>query len=207
MRKLYLFVGLIVLGVFFFSCFKEEGDKVKVVEMTVYPETGYSGYFMSDNIWGEFLVISDNDDKEKRTLSFNIIDGFSDFNYEKGYEYKLKVKKIWMKEPPQDVSSIKYVYLETLSRNKVITEDSENEIEVVVAPEKVQFYQRLATKPQEVLFVRENGVGNGYPIVEIEGFSYEEGYEYTLRIKKIIMAEPYSVRYVLLDILSKVVKK
>ncbi|HZL10628.1 MAG TPA: DUF4377 domain-containing protein [Prolixibacteraceae bacterium] len=204
MKKIYLVAGFLVLILFFSGCLKEEsGDKEKIVEMTVYPETGYSGYFMSDNVWGEFLVISDSNDKNKRLLTFSITEGFSDFNYEKGYEYKLQVKKIWMKEPPQDVSSIKYVYLETLSREKVINEDSESEIEVSVAAEKVRFIPRLADESTEALFVREKGSVNGYPILDIEGFDYEEGFEYTLRVKKMTQAEPYAVKYILLDILSK----
>lgn len=212
MRQLNLLLAFIVLSTIFSSCFKEEGDKEKIVEMTVYPETGYSGYFMSDNVWGEFLMISDSDDKEQRLLANSLIEGFNDFNYEKGYKYSIKVRKIWMKEPPQDVSSVKYVFLETLSREKVITEDSESVVKVVVAPKKVQFIPRMTTEdgrtyetPQmyDALFIKEEGKTNGRPLMEIEGFDYKQGYEYTLSVKKLLHAEPYLVRYILLDILSQ----
>jgi len=180
MKKINVIIGLLVLSVFFSSCLmKEEGDKEKIVEMTVYPETGYTGYLMSDNTFGEFLVISDSDDKKKRLLAHNITEGFSDFDYEKGYEHILKVRKVWMKEPPQDVSSIRYDYLETLSKEKVIKESSEQEIEIDVASKKVQFIPRSATEIQEALFIKEKGEDNWNPLIEIKGFDYEEGYTYT----------------------------
>ena len=40
-------------------------------------------------------------------------------------------------------------------------------------------------------------------LTEIEGFNFEEGYEYVLNVKKVTLAEPYSVKYILLNILSK----
>ena len=41
------------------------------------------------------------------------------------------------------------------------------------------------------------------PLLGIEGFNYEEGYKYKLTVKKIIQAEPYSVSYILVDMISK----
>jgi hypothetical protein len=213
MKKLYLFLAFIALSAVFSSCLKdEEGDKEKIVKMTIYPETGYSGYFMSDNVWGEFLMISDSDDKEQRLLANSIIEGFNDFNYEEGYKYSIKVRKIWMKEPPQDVSSIKYIFLETLSREKVINADSESIVKLVVASKKVQFIPRTPTEdgktyetPQiyDALLIKEEGKTSWRPLIDIEGFNYKQDYEYTLSVKKILRAEPYSVRYILLDVLSQ----
>jgi len=40
-------------------------------------------------------------------------------------------------------------------------------------------------------------------IIDIEGFNYEEGYEYELSVRKVTQVEPFSVHYVLLDILVK----
>ena len=42
MRKLNLFAGIIILSVFIGSCTYEEADREKIVEMTIYPETGYA---------------------------------------------------------------------------------------------------------------------------------------------------------------------
>jgi hypothetical protein len=41
----------------------------------------------------------------------------------------------------------------------------------------------------------------------IEGFDFEEGYEYILNVKKMTQAEPYSIRYILLNIKSKTPKE
>ena len=51
MKKLHLFFAFMILGLSFSSCLKdEEKDKEKIVNMTIYPETGYGGSLMS-NIW------------------------------------------------------------------------------------------------------------------------------------------------------------
>lgn len=203
MKKLNLLRCLILVTPLLFSCSKEdEGDIVKTVEMTIYPETGYGGYFISDNVYGEFLYFSDSGEKEKRLLT----DGgasFDDFDYEKGYAYKLRATKVLLKDPPQDGSSVRYEYLETLSKEKVITQNSEQKTEIQVAPEKVGFIPRSEHKLEQALFVQETGEERRKPLLGIEGFDYEEGYSYTLSVKKVIYANPYSVEYILLDILSK----
>ena len=42
-----------------------------------------------------------------------------------------------------------------------------------------------------------------YVLKEIEGFEFESGYEYILNVKKITHANPYSLRFVLIDIKDK----
>lgn len=212
MKKLNLLVGVIILSAFLFSCTQEDGDREKIVEMTIYPETGYSASIMSD-VLTEPLLFSDSDDNEKQMLVDIITEGF-DFDYEKGYEYIYKAKKIWMHEPPQDVSSVKYVFIELLSKKKTITENSERNMELFVSSETVKFTPKYPIEYEEVegnqtvkiydaLYVKENETDNWMALTKIEGFDYEEGYEYLLNVKKVIQAEPYSVKYILLDILSK----
>ena len=216
MRKLNLFVGVIILSVFFGSCTKDEADREKTVEMTLYPETGYGASIMSD-VLTEPIQFSDNDENKKQLLTDIITDGF-DFNYERGYEYTLKVKKVWMQNPPQDVSSVKYVFIELLTKKKVITSDSEKIIELFVSSQTVRFtpkypgeYEKVAgietPKIYDALHVKENGTDNWMALTKIEGFDYIKGYEYILNAKKITQADPYLVRYVLLDIISKKEKK
>lgn len=113
MRKLNLFVGIIILSTFLGSCTKDEANREKIVEMTLYPETGYGASVLSDVVT-EPIQFSDNDENQKQMLTDIITEGF-DFNYERGYQYTLKVKKVWMHNPPQDVSSVKYVFIELLS--------------------------------------------------------------------------------------------
>jgi hypothetical protein len=215
MGKLNLFAGFIVLSMVFFGCSKEEGDREKIVEITIYAETGYGASVMS-NLLTQPLLFSDSEDNQKQMLVDIITEGF-DFDYERGYEYTFKAKKVWMKDPPQDVSSVKYIFIGLLSKKKVITEDSEKNITLFVAPETVKFTPKYPNEYEEVaggqmlkvydaLHVKEKGTNNWMALIGIEGFDYETGYEYMLNVKRITRAEPYAVSYVLLDILSKTEK-
>lgn len=214
MRKLPLFIGLMASVLFLTSCLKdEENDTEKIVEITIYPETGYGASILSD-IWTQPLIFSDNDDNQKRQLLDLIFEDL-DLDYERGYKYTLKAKKVWMSEPPQDVSSIKYVYLEQLSKEKTITEDSEENCELFISSKTVKFtpkypgeYEGTGSTPKiyDALHARKSGTDNWMAIIEIEGFDFEEGYEYLLNVKKITQADPYLIRYKLLDIKSKTPK-
>lgn len=211
MRKLNLIFGFIFLSMLFIGCTKDEGDREKIVEMTIHPETGYGASVMSD-IWTQPLIFSDNDENQEKMLLDIITEGF-DLDYERGYEYKLKVKKVWMQEPPQDVSSIKYKFIKLLSKEKVITNDSEENINLYISSETVKFMPRYPNKyadeensiPQiyDALKVKNIDSNDWMALTYIEGFDYELGYEYNLTVKKITYAEPYSVKYVLLEIISK----
>jgi len=195
----------------FIGCTKDDGDKEKIVEMTIYPETGYGASVMSD-IWTQPLIYSDNDENQEKMLVDIITEGF-DFDYERGYEYKFRVKKVWMQEPPQDVSSIKYEFIELFSKEKVITNDSEENLNLFVASETVKFTPKypseyedednMTPKIYDALKVKNTDSDNWMALTEIEGFNYENGYEYELRVKKVTQAEPYSVKYVLIETISK----
>jgi hypothetical protein len=139
-----------------------------------------------------------------------IIEGF-DFDYQRGYEYKFKVKKIWMQNPPQDVSSVKYVFIKLLSKTKVVTANSEENIQLLVSPETVKFTLKFPDeletdgrpKIYDALRVNEANTNNWMALTAIEGFDFEAGYKYSLNVKKVVKADPYAVKYVLLNILSK----
>jgi hypothetical protein len=200
MRKLNLFLCFIGTILFLSSC--SEGDVEKIVEMTIYEETGYGMHPFSDDVFDEFLLVSDSDDEEKSYL----INGkfiHDNLEYKKGYEYKVKVRKIFLKNPPLDASSIKFEFIKRLSKKKIITQNSEQQIEMEVAPIKTGFIPILEKEIQQALLVKENGEHNVKPLIGIEGFNYEEGYQYKLSVKKMIEAEPYSVKYILLAIVSK----
>jgi hypothetical protein len=215
MNRLHLFTASIVFGIFFTSCLKdEEKDKEKIVEITIYPETGYGASLMSD-VWTQPLIFSDNDDNQKQMLVDIIFDGL-DIDYERGYQYTLKAKKVLMHNPPQDVSSIKYIFLGQLSREKIITEDSEETIELFVSSQTVKFtpkfpceYEGTESSPKiyDALQAKKTGTLNWMAITEIQGFDFEAGYEYLLNVKKITKAEPYLVSYKLLNIVSKTLKE
>jgi hypothetical protein len=214
MKNLKILFVCLLIGTLFSACLKDEdnekSDKEKNIVMIIYPETGYGASVLSDVI-SQPLIFSENDDTDKQLLTDIITEGF-DFDYERGYKYTLKVKKVWMADPPQDVSSIKYIFIDLLSKEKVITEDSEKTFELSVAAETVRFTPNYPPEYNEdgspviydAMRVMETGAQNSYfALTAIEGFDYEEGYEYLLDVKKVIQAEPYSVQYILLSVLSK----
>lgn len=180
----------------------------KTVEMTIYPEVGYGAAIMSQT-FTEVLIFSESDDRSKRKLVNIGTDGF-DFDYKRGYEYTFKAKKVWMSDPPQDASSIKYVFIGSLNKKKVITEDSETIINITIQPHFVSFRPRFSVKNDsnyskvyEALFCQEDSTKNTIVLTSIGGFDYEEGYTYKLKVKKIITANPYSKKYVMLDMIEK----
>lgn len=185
--------------------------KVKIVEMTIYPETGFGASVMSV-IWTQPLIYADNDENQEKMLVDIITEGL-DFEYERGYEYKFSAKKVWMQVPPQDVSSIKYEIIELISKEKVITNNSEKNLKLLVASETVKFTPKypyeyeeddnMTPKIYDALKVKNIDSNNWMALTEIEGFNYETGYEYELIVKKVTQAEPYSVRYVLIETISK----
>ena len=197
-------VLLVVAGLF--GCLKQSDteDKVKIVEMTIYSETGYSGMFFTD-IWTDVLIYSESDDSQKRSLTNTITEGF-DFEYERGYEYSFKAKKIWMKNPPMDVSSIKYVFVGPLEKKKIIIENSEEIMELIVSSEMVKYFPQFPIASHELydaLLVKESNSDKRYVVKEIEEFNFESGYEYVISVKKITQGEPYLFWFVLLDIKDK----
>ncbi|MEO8254106.1 MAG: DUF4377 domain-containing protein, partial [Flavobacterium sp.] len=97
-----------------------------------------------------------------------------------------------------------YNYLETISKKKVITQNSEQQIEIDVAPKKVSFIAMSGNGIDKAFFIKENGEINSKPLLAIENFNYEEGNRYRLKVKKVIQAEPYAVKYILIEVLSKV---
>jgi len=204
MRKLNLllcFMGIILIS----SCSNDDdngGDEQKTVEMTIYPETGYGGFVLSEDVYGEFLLFSESDNQEKRVLT-NGGGIYDSLNYEKGYEYKIEARKTFLKNPPQDGSSITFEFIKTLSKEKVITENSEQQIEIEVGPDKVGFLLLSQSGIQQALLVKENREDSMKPLLGIEGFDHEEGFKYELSVKKVIQAEPYSLKYILVNIISK----
>lgn len=210
MKKLNLILVSIFVSLFLFGCEKTEKDKVKTVELTIHPETKISRSELS-NTWSDALVISDSHNQEQRALYATITEGL-DYNndFERGYEYKYKVEKVWMQDPPQDVSSIKYRFLKLLSKKKVITENSEKNIQLYVLPQKVEYTPRffkddIAGVPQRKSAMLAKNMSNEewIALFGIEGFDFEAGYEYVVNVKELTIAEPYSKSYSLVDVVSK----
>lgn len=203
MKKLNLILPCILAILFFSACSNDEkGDVQKTIEITIYSDTGFAGYFMSDNLYGEFLLFSEEGNNNVNVLTSGG-SSFDDFDYEKGYQYKVKARKTTLANPPQDASSIVYDYLETISKKKVVTENSEQQIEIEVGPKKVGYIPRSQNGRQEAFFIKENGAENTKIVTAIDNFNFEEGNRYKLKVKKVIQAEPYTVKYILIEIVSK----
>lgn len=203
MKKLNLILSFVFAILLLSSCSNDDAKDVqKTIEMTIYSDTGFAGYILSDNIYGEFLFFSESNNNNQNVLTSAGV-SFNDFEYEKGYEYKIKARKTTLANPPQDGSSVEYDYLETISKKKVVTENSEQQMEMEVGPKKVGFISRAQNGIQQALFVKQNGEQNSKPLVTIENFNYEEGNKYKLKVKKVIQADPYSVKYILIEVLSK----
>lgn len=206
MRTLYLLLSVALFSLLLASCSDNDKDREKMVEVTLYPETTY-GIMPLSSFWTDAIVFSDNDENTKQKLMGTLIEGDC-FEYYQGYEYKYKAKKVWMEDPPQDVSSVKYVFLELLSKNKVITVDNETNVKLFVSGEIVQYVDAFSlidiqNAISDALLVKNTATNEWLALTSIEGFEFEEGYQYTLSAKKVTTAEPYSVRYVLTEILSK----
>ncbi len=215
MKKVKLLLGIILMGVTIVSCTKDakktrdSGDVEQTVMMTIYPETANRPNMMG-NIWTQPLVFSDDDTNQKQVMIDIITEGF-DFDYKRGYEYKIEAKKVWMKNPPQDVSSIKYEFVKLVSEKKAIVEDTEETIQLEVYPRLVRFIPQYpseynedgSSKVYDALRVKDLTANAWMAILKIEGFDYTEGHKYKLKVNKITKAEPYSVTYVLQEELSK----
>lgn len=207
MKKIYLFLFL-TIGILT-GCLKDDNrDREKVVTMVIHPEIGYGGAILSET-YTEILLFSDGDDNSIQYLENIITEGF-DFDYERGYQYTFKAKKIWMSTPPQDVSSIRYVFIGPINKERVITKDKEEIINLTVQPHLVKFHPKFSEESENgeykvynALLCRDDAAGSTVVLKSIEGFNYEEGYKYTLRVKRNISASPYSEKLDLLEILSK----
>ncbi|MFK8282624.1 hypothetical protein [Capnocytophaga cynodegmi] len=193
-----------------------EGDEdiEKVVEFTIYPETVY-GHHVLSTIWMENIVFSDSDNNKKQDVFHTHIDGIESVNFERGYQYIYEAKKIWIrKHVIADVSPIKYVLLKQIKKEKVITQDTEQELELKVGNELVKFSPTLpydlqndgAPRVYDALYCTNTKTNTILILKEIKNFNFEAGNEYILKVKKTTKATPYEVSYELLEVKSKIKK-
>ncbi|WP_172914556.1 hypothetical protein [Capnocytophaga canis] len=212
MKKRGIFILVFLLNFVWVGCLKNEAEDVEtIVELTIYPQTQSGKHVLSD-IWTEAIVYSDNEDNRKQDAFHTIIEGKDKLSYERGFQYTFKAKKTWMKKnPPQDVIPIKYELLELLKKEKIITQDTSEEIELAVNPQKVKFYKSYPIeldangKPvlYDALFCLDNQTKKPVILQEIKNFEFETGYHYLLKVNKLTKATPFSVSYELIEIKSK----
>ncbi|WP_404812014.1 DUF4377 domain-containing protein [Capnocytophaga canimorsus] len=214
MKTTHLLIVLL-LGFCGIGCSKATDEDIeKIVEFTIYPETTYGRHVLSST-WTEDIVFSDSDNDKKQDAFHTIIDKIKSVNFEKGYQYVYKAKKIWIrKHQIADVSSIKYVLLEQIKKEKVITQDTEQELELKVGHELVKFLPAFphelqndgTPKVYDALYCTNTKTNAILILKEIKNFNFEAGNEYILKVKKTTKATPYEVSYELLEVKSKMKK-
>lgn len=196
MRKyiILLFISAFALG----AC--DKNDDYTVREWTVASQLGISHGF---HTLQPVLLVKANDETSWRA----VYEGIEGFDYEPGYEYKLRIKAKQLPEPPQDASSVRYSLLELISKTPArssIPDSYYPTFTMEVAPAPVNYYGEL------YLSVRFPEVGltdwQRWPF-RIEGFEYEQGYSYKLKIGTSVVPVDddgyYSVQYSVLEMLDK----
>ena len=116
--KLLKPLGLILLSVFLFgmvSCNDDEDGKDKIEEVKLYVAAKLAPHYT----WvSPVLGIQIREESEAKFRTIGLHD-ITDFEYEEGYEYILRVKKKTLANPPMDGTNIEYRLLEILSKEKV----------------------------------------------------------------------------------------
>lgn len=123
MHLKYSIIPAIVVALFLgnssCSIVGNEGNPSKVVNMRI-------NHFRQTGI-GEALhlvyLVQENEDIGGEEWSF-FYDEIEGFDYELGYVYDLKVRKVEIENPPMDGSSIKYILVNVRSKEKVAEDES-----------------------------------------------------------------------------------
>ncbi|RNC66209.1 DUF4377 domain-containing protein [Proteiniphilum sp. X52] len=148
---LWLLLAAIALCLSSCSDDDELKDKSKVINMSISSDTG-----VMYNIFDErgispmecMLVSEEGGNGEWNTMAFGTIQGF---DYEKGYEYELRVKKTTLGNPPADGSLHTYELLTVLHKKKI--KEPEPPIEVIVNTEEdIPFKEGCPTHIYDVMY-------------------------------------------------------
>ena len=147
------------------------------------------------------MLVKENPEDEYQ-LFYDQIEGF---DYEEGFEYELEVEVEQVENPPAGGSSLKWTLVRILNKQAVPIA-AEGEMKTVfVGPELVDC---VGVAPQKCMLVKENPEYE-YTLFydQIEGFEYEEGYEYELVVQEEHVENPpadaSSTRWVLVSVESK----
>lgn len=140
--------------------------------------------------------------EDEYTLFYDQIEGF---DYEEGYEYKLVVKEEQIDNPPAGSSSLKWSLVRVESKEPVPIAEEAVEKTIYVGPELVDC---TGVAPQKCMLVKENPEDEyTYFYDQIEGFDFEEGYEYELVVRQEQVenapADASSIKWILVEVVSK----
>jgi glyoxylase-like metal-dependent hydrolase (beta-lactamase superfamily II) len=155
------------------QCRTEDGKHfVEIINGTQKTETLFSTLYVDFKLvdcvgvaMQQCMLVRENTDSDWE----NFYDQINGFEFQKGYEYKLKVKVTEIKNPPDDASSLKYSLVEILEKNLV---DDSVHVYDGIFPESVIYTKHSPVIDQDKgYFVNEiaDGVfwliGGGYQVM------------------------------------------
>ncbi len=142
-------------------------------------------------------------------LYYSPIEGF---NFEPGYEYELIVREEPVENPPAGGSSIKWTLVEEVSKTPVdattTSEETDASGRIVAAFVGPELVDCVGVAPQKCMQVKTNPDDDySFFYDTIDGFEYEEGYEYELRVLVEPVQDPPAdapaLTYTLIETVSK----
>lgn len=201
-------LSLLVVGTVSVSCAKDEGDeKIEKINAEVSAYTnGSSTDFFSDALTECMLVKLEGDDYYQG-FYFSEIDGFT---FERGNYYKLRIKQITPAQPVMDGGAIRYELIEVLSKKEAnyTKEDATLHVSAQLG-EKIIVQDAYKLRGIRIR-AHENEDWSVVPFNCIDGFKYEEGYDYKLSVVKITLPDSgkpknsaLNVQYSLKEIITK----
>lgn len=113
----------------------DKDDEYEIREWTVASQLGIAH---GPHTLQPVLLVKANDDTSWRAL----YGGIEGFEYQPGYEYRLRIKAEQLPDPPQDGSSIRYTLLEQISKapaTSVIPERFFPAFTMEVAPQPMNY--------------------------------------------------------------------
>ena len=182
--------------VFFMLTGCEKGDDH--ILLTVYDTPNYTvqaGKTTGDIEITTFMVVAEEGSDAEQNLNLSAIERFT---YEKGYEYLLKVKKTFNNDDYQ------YSLIEIVSKTRM---SEETIVLLDVTTEWLPW-----EPPVEKMIVNEvdsPSPSNAPSSFVIDGFEYETGFDYRIKVKKTVINTPvitgYGIVYLyeFIEIISK----
>jgi hypothetical protein len=129
--KKKLVTGLVVIiGFLTLPGCENDGDKdwTEEVLLTVSSEKVKYYPIEGNGLGVEGMNVKEDNENYWAKMSLNEIEGFQ---YEAGYEYRLKALKKHLANPPADASDVTYKLLKILSKEKIILKTEEAEVYVI----------------------------------------------------------------------------
>lgn len=201
-------LSLLVIGAVSASCTKDESeDKIERInaEVSAYTNSSSNGFF-SDALTEGMLVKLEGDDYYQG-FYFGEIEGFT---FERGNNYKLRIKQITLAHPPMDGGSVRYELIEVLSKKEADCTKEDITLYVSAQTGEKNISQDSYKLRGIKIRTNENEDWSVVPFNCIDGFKYEEGYDYQLSVVKIILPdsgkprnEALNVQYSLKEIITK----